>query len=235
MRKLFVYMVILLVCAGCEVIQESDRLIPFERETDGTRKHVLIEFTGFRCVNCPDAAKQAQLLQEQYSEELVAVSMHPASNPFTQGRYDYTCPAADSIYRLMGGDASTPFPTGNINMTKYKDSYFIDPSEWATVLLQEIRDSVNTTPLSDATVSYWLIEDSVKGVQAMPDNSVNTEYYHRHVLRAIAQEEHFEIQSGWDSTHLSVLKILSDPNDNHILQAYEKKIDFSSTMPAGNE
>ena len=56
MRKLFVYMVILLVCAGCEVIQESDRLIPFERETGGARKHVLIEFTGFRCVNCPDAA-----------------------------------------------------------------------------------------------------------------------------------------------------------------------------------
>ena len=212
MRKLFIYMVILLVCAGCEVIQESDRLIPFERETGGTRKHVLIEFTGFRCVNCPDAAKQAQLLQEQYGEELVVVSMHPASNPFTQGRYDYTCPAADSIYRLMGGD-----------------------SEWATALLQAIRDSVNTTPLSDATVSYWLIEDSVKGVQAMPDNTVNTEYYHRHVLRAIAQEEHFEIQNGWDSTHLTVLKVLSDPNDNHILQAYEKKIDFSSTMSAGNE
>jgi len=56
MRKLFIYMVILLVCAGCEVIQESDRLIPFERETGGTRKHVLIEFTGFRCVNCPSAA-----------------------------------------------------------------------------------------------------------------------------------------------------------------------------------
>jgi len=161
--------------------------------------------------------------------------MHPASNPFTQGRYDYTCPAADSIYRLMGGDASTPFPTGNINRTKYKDSYFIDPSEWATALLQAIRDSVNTTPLSDATVSYWLIEDSVKGVQAMPDNSVNMEYYHRHVLRAIAADEHFEIQSGWDSTHLSVLKVLSDPDNKQILQAYEKKIDFSSTMSASNE
>jgi hypothetical protein len=84
-------------------------------------------------------------------------------------------------------------------------------------------------------VSYWLIEDSVKGVQAMPDNSVNTEYYHRHVLRAVAQEEHFEIQTGWDSTHLIVLKVLSDPDNKQILQAYEKKIDFSSPMSIGHE
>ena len=68
----------------------------------------------------------------------------------------------------------------------------------------------------------------------MPDNSVNMEYYHRHVLRAIANEDYFDIQAEWDSTHLSILKVLSDPNDNHIVQAYEKKIDFSSTGSAGD-
>ena len=235
MRKLFIYMVIALFCAACEVIRENERLIPYDEASGTTRTHLLIEFTGFRCVNCPPAAATAQQLREQYGEQLLVVSLHPASNPFTQGKYDYTCPAADSIYRLMGGEASTPFPTGNINMAKYKDTYFIDPAEWATALLQEMRNTVGTTSLADAKVSYWLVEDSVKGVQAMPDNTVNTEYYHRHVLRDIADEEHFEIQAGWDSRHLSVLKILSAPNDNHILQVYEKKMDFSSTMSAGNE
>ncbi len=230
---MFLSAVVLLT--GCEVIHEKDRLIPFDGESGGTRKHVLIEFTGFRCVNCPTAAEKAQLLKEQYGEQLYVVSMHPASNPFTQGKYDYTCPAADSIYRHMGGEASTPFPTGNINMAKYKESYFIDPSEWATALYQATKDTVSTTQLADAQVSYWLIEDSVKGVQAMPDNTVNTEYYHRHVLRSIAHDEHFEIQDGWNRTQLSVLRVLSDPKDNHILQVYEKKIDFSSTESAGNE
>ena len=44
-----------ILCA-CEVIDEAERLIPVETEPQGNRTHVLIEYTGFRCVNCPTAA-----------------------------------------------------------------------------------------------------------------------------------------------------------------------------------
>ena len=33
----------------------------------------------------------------------------------------------------------------------------------------------------------WLTEDSIVGAQAMPDGSVNTHYYHQHVLRAASE------------------------------------------------
>ena len=62
----------------------------------------------------------------------------------------------------------------------------------------------------------------------MPDNSVNMEYYHRHVLRAIADKEPIDIPEGCDARHLSVLVLTLDPNDKHILQAYEKKL-YSDT------
>ena len=99
----------LLLCA-CQLIKEEDRLIPLPQpEKASARTHVLIEFTGFKCVNCPTAAELAHELQQLYDTQLIVVAMHPAANPFTQGvaKYDYTCPAADSCYRLCGGDAST--------------------------------------------------------------------------------------------------------------------------------
>ena len=78
MRKLFLYMVIGLLCS-CEVIKEEDRLIPVPTPVTNSRTHVLLEYTGFRCVNCPTAAQTAQALQELYGEQLIVVSLHPVN------------------------------------------------------------------------------------------------------------------------------------------------------------
>ena len=209
---------------GCEVIPNAERLIPVETEPSGQRTHVLIEFTGFRCVNCPTAAEIAQSLEETYEGQLIVVSLHPASNPFTQGKYDYTCPAADSIYRYLGGTASTPFPTGNLDIQPYEGDNFVNPSEWATMVYTAMQDTV-MPDLTDATVSYWLVEDSVLGVQAMPDGSVNMEYYHRHMLRDIqASQAGITIPEGSNPAQLYLLTVYTDPKDKHIIQAYEKKL-----------
>lgn len=224
MRKLFLYMVILALC-GCEVIKEEDRLIHMDA-VEGERVHVLLEFTGFRCVNCPTAAELANALSEQYDERLVVVALHPASNPFTQGKYDYTCPGADSIYTWMGGTASTSFPKGNVDMRLMEGEYLHDASEWATMVYEAMKET--TVPsLADAEVSYWLVEDSVLGVQAMPDGSVNMHYYHRHMLRDIqTNKADITIPSDADTARLSLLTIYTDKSDNHILNAYETTIDF---------
>lgn len=230
MRKLFIY-ILAFILAGCEIIPAGEQLIPVSGE-QGERRHVLIEYTGFRCVNCPEAATMAQDLAELYEGQLYIVSLHPASNPFTQGLYDYTCPAADSIYRWMGGNASTPFPTGNIDLKPYDGHWFVEPQEWSTAVYEAMRDSVLPKPDEGIKTAYWLIEDSVKGVQAMPDNTVNREYYHRHVLRAVAEQEPVAVPEGCDPKHLSILVLMLDPNDNHIVQAYEKKMDDNSDRSA---
>lgn len=261
MRKLFVYILAVLTFAGCEVIREEDRLIPVETRT-GVRRHVLLEFTGFRCVNCPTAAELAQSLEQTYEGQLYTVSLHPASNPFTQGAYDYTCPAADSVYQWMGGTATTPFPAGNVNMRPFEDESFADMSLWATMVYDAMQDTLapyircvsavaDTTqqqanvliayaPSVEANMACWLIEDSVAGVQAMPDGTVNTHYYHRHVLRAAwahpfgepinsqASEMHISIAipEGCNPRHCSVIAMLLDKNDFHILNAHETALDF---------
>ena len=199
-----------MVLAGCEVIGEGERLVPVSQPADTTdRTHVLIEFTGFRCVNCPNAAAAAEALHQTYGERLIIVAMHPASNPFTQGaaQYDYTCPEADDYYRLLGGSATTPFPTGNINLATRDGSSLHDYPEWPAWLVQQMseptrvhlsvtagseadRITVTTTAYADVAASCrivtWLVEDSIQSAQAMPDGSVNTQYYHRHVLSGAA-------------------------------------------------
>lgn len=183
--------------SGCELIPENERLIEVSMPTDSTgRAHVLIEYTGFRCVNCPKAAETAAELQTLYGERLIVVSLHPATNPFTQGAYDYTCPAADTYYRYMGGTATTPFPTGNIDLATTADGWLSDASEWPTLLASRMNlptevhlqaEGNRLTLYADleqqCRMAVWIVEDSILGVQALPDGSVDKQYYHRHVLR----------------------------------------------------
>ena len=212
---------------GCEVIKEEDRYLPMPVPSSD-RTHVLVEFTGFRCVNCPKASETAQDLKNVYDEQLVVVAMHPASNPFTQGLYDYTCPAADSIYQWMGGDASTPFPAGNIDMKPYNGERFANTNQWPTMVYEAMQETEIPNP-DQLKTSYWLVEDSVLGVQAMPDGSVNDHYYHRHVLRGVWDEEAaIVVPEGCRREYLSVLKIYLDTKDKHIVQAYETTLDTST-------
>lgn len=259
-------MVMLLLCA-CEVIKEQDRFIPVPVEVNSGRTHILLEFTGFRCVNCPTAAQDAQTLKDLYGEQLVVVALHPASNPFTQGKYDYTCPAADSVYRFMGGAETTPFPIGNIDFCRTHHDYLLDPAEWAAQLHTVMADTVGPFLSAEATMdgatsvitvttytsaeqpvnarlAIWLVEDSVHGVQAMPDGTVNMDYIHRHMLRTTAfnspwgapitlgstiapRHTSLTLPEGCIAKQCKIVALLLN-NDYQLLQAYETHLDYGA-------
>ena len=200
---------------ACEVIPAGDRDKVIFTPTDPSvvqRTSLLIEYSGWQCVNCPTAAEEAHRLKEQYGENLVVVVMHPESNPNTRHNnkpaLNYTCPEADSIYLMMGGTNTTPFPTGNINMVKNDaQSYFTDYQKWGTyvsqaystpkpVLLSQeaylidenliflAADITNLdTQAIEATLQVWLTEDSVMGSQKKPEGT-DKNYAHNHLLRA---------------------------------------------------
>ena len=202
--------------AACEVIPEGEREEVIFTPTDPSavvRTSLLIEYSGWQCVNCPTAAEEAHRLQELYGENLVVVVMHPESNPNTRHNnkpaLNYTCPEADSIYIMMGGTNTTPFPTGNVNMVKEPTKgYFNDYDQWATLVSQayanpkpmllsveangnaDSRDvwmAVDMTNLdskaAEATLQVWLTEDSVIGSQKKPSGT-DKNYAHNHLMRA---------------------------------------------------
>ena len=250
--RYIVILVWLVMLTGCEVIRESERLIEVPIAVDSSeRRHLLVEYTGFRCVNCPKAAEAAAALQDVYGEQLIVVSMHPASNPFTQGaaQYDYTCPAADVYYQHMGGTATTPFPTGNIDFVEQENGWLSDYTEWPALLAKRMNlpAAVHITAHKNeltlfaeqaqtCQLAIWLVEDSVPGVQAMPDGSVDKAYYHRHVLRgtvgdpwgetiSVGQQQtkhtvNIEIPEGCDPKHCSAVAVLLNEK-REVLNAIE--------------
>lgn len=264
MVRRILYIVSVVFLCGCEVIHENERLIPVEpADPQGERTHLLIEYTGFRCVNCPTATEMAESLSQLYGEQLIVVAMHPASNPFTQGNYDYTCPEADICYQFMGGTASTPFPVGAIDMALANGDYFLNMSEWPSRLQSAIEKETSApflavqTQQNEQTVqvtvqvcsdiptscrlAVWLIEDNVSGVQAMPDGTVNTAYLHRHMLRTTSDGSPWGKSIEINKTlsvfqteitvpeicvpeHCSVVALLLDPNDYHVLQVKQTDI-----------
>ena len=139
----------MILLTACEVIPvgEQDKVIFTPVDSSAVeRTSLLIEYSGWRCVNCPTAAEEAHHLKELYGENLVVVVMHPETNPNTSytnaaGKpneaVNYTCPEADSIYIMMGGTKETAFPTGNINLLKNDSkSYFTEYSTWGKYISQ---------------------------------------------------------------------------------------------------
>ena len=214
LRNIFIG-VLLLLFSACEVIPGDERDQVIFTPTDSSavkRTSLLIEYSGWKCVNCPTAAEEAHRLKEQYGEQLVVVVMHPESNPNTRHNnkpaLNYTCPEADSIYIMMGGTNTTPFPTGNLNLVKDEEKgYFNDYDRWATLVSQaystprpilmnqevsgiadskEITVTVDITNVDtkvlEATLQVWLTEDSVMGRQDGAPDPKN--YAHNHLMRA---------------------------------------------------
>lgn len=210
---------------GCEVIREDNRLVPAD-SSQFVSNALLIDFTGFTCVNCPLAAEEAHKLQKAFDEHLVVVAMHPADNHFTQTgkpEYDYTCPEANEYYRYFGGTSTTPFPTGIIDMQQG----FQDYTTWATAVLNSVttkksgKISLDINDVDEANRQFsvsadvavehlagetdneamvelllWLVADSVQGAQMMPDGSTNLSYTHRHQLRACLFDNPWGIYPG---------------------------------------
>ena len=214
LRNIFLVLCVLLLSA-CEVIPAGERNEVIFTPSDNSaikRTSLLLEYSGWQCVNCPTAAEEAHRLKEQYGENLVVVVLHPESNPNTRHNnkpaLDYTCPEADSIYLMMGGTNTTPFPTGNVNMLEDNTKgYFTDYDKWGTlisqayaapkpILLSQEVEFIDTNVIFAAVnitnkgnepvevcVQVWLTEDNVIGSQKKPEGT-DKQYAHNHLLRA---------------------------------------------------
>ena len=194
--------------AACTEIGKDERLIYVEPAE--VKKHVLIEdFTGQRCVNCPNATDKIKELQETYGEEnIIAVGLYGGDFGYTtiaEGHKPLSLTTADgnSYYTTWGVKAQ---PSGmidryggqvlsNINFwTAYvkalvatEPTVAIIPTTSYDASTRSLKVDVEVAgrqTLSDAKLQVWLVEDGIVDMQYMPNGSVNNEYVHNHVFRA---------------------------------------------------
>lgn len=212
--------------SACSDIGENDRLI-YVKPSE-VKKHVLIEdFTGQRCVNCPNAATTIEKLQEQYGEEnIIAVGIYGGDfgyTPVSQGHTPLSLTTEDgnSYYATWGVKAQpsgmvdryggvltnltywTAYVNGMINM---EPTVMIVPTTQYDASTRELKVNVDVAglkTLQGAKLQVWLIEDGIVDMQYMPNGSVNNEYVHNHVFRATVNDKNGEAINVVDQGNVS--------------------------------
>lgn len=104
-------------------------------------KHVLLEdFTGHKCVNCPEAALEAHNLAEELNHQLIIYSVHAGyyADPDDEGDYtaDFTCDAGNELnvdFQIIAN------PIGTVNRVEYGGSVLIGDGNWKASVLSELE------------------------------------------------------------------------------------------------
>lgn len=189
---------LVLTAVACSHIDESERLIYVKPEA--AKRVVLLEdFTGQRCVNCPKANDVIEQLQGEYGNTLIAVSIHggPLGFKGNATTIGLATTLGDEYYSHWNLEYQ---PVALVNRHAP-----VNYSEWTAEVREEaarpttlsvggnaalldggISLSVSVMSTEGATSGYlqvWLVEDSIRALQLMPDGSPNHEYVHNHVLR----------------------------------------------------
>lgn len=209
MRKILYIALIGSGLMACDNMSVEDRLTYVAPPT--INRSVLIEdFTGQRCVNCPNAADEIHSLQQEYGEDaVIAVGIH--GGPMAV--YPNPAKGIVGLATETGDNYNTywkveQWPMGMVNRGG------ISPyTAWKGLVRDELQ---KTTPLNLHTefyqvegsrtgrilVSYfsyqgiingklqiWVVEDNIKAIQLMPDGTANADYIHQHVFRAAVNGE----------------------------------------------
>lgn len=192
----------LLADASCDVV--NDYTSPYEPPVGEGRTVLLEEYTGMRCVNCPAAATETQLLKKTFGNRLIVVSVHAGgfAEPYGIFQPDLRSEAGNA-YFLSFGFAGTP--VGMVGRSARSGSVALNPSRWAAAVREEMAvaspvgleletvydpDSRNytcrlaVTGLQGLTpaVTLWLVEDGIVTPQVIP-GGIDENYTQHNVLR----------------------------------------------------
>jgi len=195
-------------CLSCE-----GTTIPVNPTTI-VKKVLMEEFTGVRCVNCPQAKLEIDNLQSAalFGEDFIAVSYHAGffSRPYSDSKNDYRTDDGDAIISFL--EEPIGFPSGVINRKQFsgeEDLQIEAFATWGGFVGQELEEaavmslalettynmtnrilnvSVAITPtqnISDAlNLSLLITEDDIIDVQLTPDGIVD-DYAQSHLFRTM--------------------------------------------------
>ena len=186
---------------ACETVDEDERFIGPVEFTP--KKNVLIEdFTGQKCINCPNATNVIHSLQHTYGKDhIIAVALHggPMSMPATTP-VGLATPESEEYNTKWNVDS---WPKGMIN----RKGGLFEFTSWSAEVVKELQEEAsavlsmesNTYNPEDgtltvqvdvtgkqatkATLQVWLTESDIVKMQFMPDGKPNRDYVHNHVFR----------------------------------------------------
>lgn len=195
---------LLAACAlgACDQVKEDERFIELP-PVEAQRVVLLEEFTGQKCVNCPDAHRVIESLEEKYGENLVVVSIHGGGDAFS-----YSEDKVSFGLRNEQGQAYcdaygiAALPAGVVNRASGVQTY----DKWETSIRAELARpsnieievasevnadataadiTVTVTPFANVTarLQVWAIESGIVARQTSTEGTIK-DYVHNNVFRA---------------------------------------------------
>ncbi|MEL7020092.1 MAG: Omp28-related outer membrane protein [Bacteroidota bacterium] len=184
-----------------------------EVETTDTlvRKVLIEEFTGVRCVNCPQGSAEVENLLAIHGTRLVAVGIHAGSfsQPYPESTIDFRTTAGDEIIDFLGVPLGYPSAVINRSLPDGRTRLQTGQSSWAGLIQQELdkeallalavvldfdsstrrgtADVELTATIdidTDLRISVMVVETNIPNTQLTPSGKQD-DYIHRHNLRTM--------------------------------------------------
>ncbi len=186
---------------------------------------VMEEFSGVRCINCPEGHEQAQALLDAYPDRFATLTIHAGflSAPYPETQTDYVLSVGETLYDFLGTEAVPAASIDRITFDGENAPTILVPSKWAARVTQQLDV---TTP-----VNVYLYYDYNEGtrnlsvyVQMQYTQAVSTEHYlsvalsESHIIDAqLIPEEGGKVQTDYEHNH--VLRALLTPATGQVLGA----------------
>jgi hypothetical protein len=231
MKKIFLYMSGLLMLAACDKVTNpivksttvvgSKFVVKSNSAVSNSKKTLLEDFTGQRCLNCPTASRIVKNdLLPVYNDNLIVVAIHQGQLAAPYGQefpFDFRTTAGETWGGSGGFGPITIWPTGLINRKNYNaNGLTLSSSKWTSVVPLANADpfivkldvvteydttlrALNVNVKGTFKMSYTnpikvvalFLEDGLEGVQIDGGNHIE-DYEHEHMLRG-------DINSTWGS------------------------------------
>ncbi len=215
---LSVYLLLVILLLSCEEVpvvinttseQGECQVVPLGEIENQPRQVLIEEFTGVKCVNCPDGSEALKELIGQYGDQLVAVSIHAGffSTPYSESLYDFRTDLGNRLMDFLG--APLGYPAAIINRKSFDGAprLHLGKQSWAGAIQKELQEDPavrivaksNFDPATRAAdiqvsllfeesfseeirLSVLITENNVADYQETPAG-VDPDYVHNHVLR----------------------------------------------------
>lgn len=190
--------------AACDNVDEKDRYIEVE-PVEASRSVLVEEFSGERCVNCPDGAEILHGLQETYgADTVIVVTIHAGSFGLRPGeREGFVGLVTDQGEELCSYHGVNAFPSAVIDR---RSGVAQNMNEWQTLINSALAVPAyldldaeaiynNETNMIDIKVTgratnditgklhVWITEDGIVGGQFNTTGG-DWNYVHNHIFRA---------------------------------------------------
>lgn len=190
--------------SACNDINVDDRFIELP-PVEANRVVLLEEFTGQKCVNCPEAHTVIEGLLEQYPGNVISVSIHGGSDMNAIGEDQMPGFGLRNAEGAAYADAYkiSSFPAGVVN----RRSGVMTSDQWSTAIRNEISlptavEMNMTAALSsdgeqinievdiepyenvDGRLQLWVVESGIVSLQ-LTKSGMKRDYVHNHVFRGV--------------------------------------------------